>query len=85
MEEENSESMPTTVQPKSFSKVFIVHGHDGELKQSVARIIEKQNIEAVILSEQVNKGKTIIEKLEGNSAVGGAICLFPVMIAFTRG
>ncbi len=61
---------------QSFSKVFIVHGHDGELKQSVARIIEKPGIEAIILSEQANQGKTIIEKFESYSDVGGAICLF---------
>lgn len=67
---------PTIVQPMNYAKVFIVHGHDGELKQSVARIIEKQGIEAVILSEQVNRGKTIIEKFENYSDVGGAICLF---------
>lgn len=59
-----------------FSKVFIVHGHDGELKHSVARIIEKQGIEPVILSEQTNRGRTIIEKFEEYSDVGGAICLF---------
>ena len=64
------------VQPMDYAKVFIVHGHDGELKQSVARIIEKQGIEAVILSEQANQGKTIIEKFENYSDVGGAICLF---------
>lgn len=58
------------------TKIFIVHGHDGELKQSVARIIEKQGIEAIILSEQANKGRTIIEKFEDYSDVGGAICLF---------
>ena len=58
------------------SKVIIVHGHDGELKESVARIIEKQGIEAVILSEQANQGRTIIEKFEDYSDVGGAICLF---------
>ena len=64
------------IQALSFGKVFIVHGHDGELKQSVARIIEKQGIEAIILSEQANKGRTIIEKFEDYSDVGGAICLF---------
>ena len=58
------------------SKIFIVHGHDGELKESVARIIEKQDIHAIILSEQANQGKTIIEKFENYSDVGGAICLF---------
>lgn len=64
---------PTT---KNMGRVFIVHGHDGELKQAVARIIEKQGIEAIILSEQANKGRTIIEKFEDYSDVGGAICLF---------
>lgn len=59
-----------------YTKVFIVHGHDGEIKESVARLIEKQGIEAVILSEKTNRGKTIIEKLEKHSKVGGAICLF---------
>lgn len=60
----------------SYQKVFIVHGHDGELKHRVARLIEKQGIEAIILDEQVNSGRTIIEKFEENSDVGGAICLF---------
>ena len=65
-------------QPTQFNskKIFIVHGHDGELKHSVARIIEQQGIEAVILSEQANQGRTIIEKFEDYSDVGGAICLF---------
>lgn len=62
----------------NMDKIFIVHGHDGELKQSVARIIEKQGIETIILSEQANKGRTIIEKFEDYSDVGGAICLFTV-------
>ena len=63
-------------QPMNYSKVFIVHGHDGELKESVARVIEKQGIEATILSEHSNQGRTVIEKFEDYSDVGGAICLF---------
>ncbi len=59
-----------------FDKVFVVHGHDGELKLEVARLLEKQNIQAVILSEQANQGKTIIEKIENYSDVGAAIILF---------
>ncbi len=59
-----------------YDSVFIVHGHDNALKQSVARIIEKQNIKAIILSEQTNKGKTIIEKFEEYANIPGAICLF---------
>ena len=57
-------------------KVFIVHGHDNALKQEVARMVEKQGLEAIILSEQANGGKTIIEKIEENAEVGAAICLF---------
>lgn len=59
-----------------YNKVFIVHGHDEALKHSIARIIEKQGIEAIILSEKTNQGKTIIEKFEAHSDAGGAICLF---------
>lgn len=78
LEEENefNKSSNDEVNIKKYDKVFIVHGHDGELKQSVARIIEKQGIDAIILSEQANKGRTIIEKFEDNSDVSGAICLF---------
>lgn len=60
----------------AYEKIFIIHGHNGELKQSVARVIEKQGIKAIILSEQANKGRTIIEKIEDFSDVSGAICLF---------
>lgn len=66
----------TTTKSANMDKVFIVHGHDGELKEAVARVIEKQKIETIILSEQVNKSRTIIEKFEEHSDVGGAICLF---------
>lgn len=61
---------------KKYDKVFIVHGHDEALKQEVARIVEKQGLEAIILSEQAYQGKTIIEKIEENADVGAAICLF---------
>ena len=57
-------------------KVFIVHGHNEALKQEVARMVEKQGLEAIILSEQANRGKTIIEKFEEHSDVGATICLF---------
>lgn len=75
-EEAEPSVQPQPAQPSNMTKIFIVHGHDGELKHSVARLVEKQGIEAVILSEQANQGRTIIEKFEANSDVGGAICLF---------
>ena len=61
---------------KDYSKVFIVHGHDGELKQKVARLIERQGLDAIILNEQTYTGKTIIEKLESIDNVAGVVCLF---------
>ena len=77
LSEENELSIQFQPQPSmDASKVFIVHGHDGELKEAVARIIEKQNIKAIILSEQANTGQTIIEKFEKSSDVSCAICLF---------
>ena len=59
-----------------FSKVFIVHGHDGELKEAVTRLIERQGIKPIILNEQANLGKTIIEKIEYYGDAHSAICLF---------
>lgn len=61
---------------RSKEKVFIVHGHDDALKNEVARFIERQKIEAIILHEQIDTGKTIIEKIEEHSEVGFAIILY---------
>ncbi len=61
---------------KDFSKVFIVHGHDGEMRESVAHLMDKQGIVPIVLSDEANKGATIIEKIENNSDVGAAICIF---------
>jgi hypothetical protein len=49
-------------------KVFIVHGHNEEIKEKVARIIERLGLTPIILHEQVNHGQTIIEKFESNSS-----------------
>lgn len=74
--DETSDMKVVEVGNVCLDRVFIVHGHDGELKHAVARLVEKQDLKAIILSEQANKGKTIIEKFEENSDVSGAICLF---------
>ncbi|WP_207285696.1 TIR domain-containing protein [Pseudomonas sp. FW300-N2A2] len=57
------------------SKVFIIHGHDGGTKETVARFISKLGLEPVILHEEANQGRTIIEKFENHSDVGYAIAL----------
>ena len=58
--------------PTKSRKVFLVHGHDEAVKQSVARFLEKLNLEVIILHEQPNKGRTVIEKFEQHSDVGFA-------------
>lgn len=75
---ENEQERVPQIQTRNMTannKVFLVHGHDGELKSEVARMLERQGIKAVILNEQANQGRTIIEKFERSSDVGAAIIL----------
>ncbi len=55
--------------------VFLVHGHDDAVKESVARFLERLDLKPVILHEQPNQGKTVIEKFEAHSDVGFAVVL----------
>ena len=63
--------------------VFIVHGHEEEMKQSVARQIERLGIEVIILHEKADRGRTIIEKLadHASEATFALILLSPDDIA----
>ena len=66
-----------SIKDEEFNKVFIVHGHDTNLKLEVARLLENQGIEAIVLHEQVNAGMTIMEKIESyGNTVNAAIILF---------
>lgn len=56
-------------------RVFLVHGHDEGARESVARFLEKLGLEPVILHEQANRGRTVIEKIEGHRDVGFAVVL----------
>ncbi|MEZ9171731.1 TIR domain-containing protein [Vibrio cyclitrophicus] len=56
-------------------KVFIVHGHDDGARETTARFLERIGFEAVILHEQANRGRTVIEKVIANSDVGFAVVL----------
>ncbi|MGA2005425.1 MAG: nucleotide-binding protein [Terriglobales bacterium] len=55
--------------------VFLVHGHDETVKETVARFLEKLDLNPVILHERPNQGKTVIEKFEAHSDVGFAVVL----------
>jgi len=70
---------------KLSNKIFIVHGHDEEMKQAVARAVEKIDLKPIILHDQPNKGRTIIKKFEDYSDVNFAIVLLsPDDIAYSK-
>ena len=48
-------------------RVFVVHGHDSLVKLEVTRTLEKLGLDAIVLHEQPNEGRTIIEKFERNA------------------
>ncbi len=56
-------------------KVFIVHGHDEGARETVARFLTQLEFEPIILHEQANQGKTVIEKVETYGDVPFAVVL----------
>jgi len=54
---------------------FIVHGHDGEAREATARVLETLGVEAIILHEKPNEGRTILEKFERHSNAPYAVVL----------
>lgn len=78
VKEVSSERKVTMINKSNYDikKVFIVHGHNDVVKQTVARTLEKLNLNPIILAEQPDKGRTVIEKFEseGND-VGFAVVL----------
>lgn len=56
-------------------RVFIVHGHDEAAREKVARFLERLALSPIILHEQPNAGRTIIEKFEDFADVGFAVVL----------
>jgi predicted nucleotide-binding protein len=62
---------------RATNKVFVVHGHDEGAKHELARFLERIELEAVILQERPNQGRTIIEKFQACAdEVGFAVVLF---------
>lgn len=56
-------------------RVFLVHGRDEAVLQSTARFIAQLGLAPIILHEQPNQGRTIIEKFTDHSEVGFAVVL----------
>jgi len=68
-------STETVLKPQFSRKIFIVHGHDDGARETVARFLERIGLEPIILHEQANQGRTVIEKVVANSDVGFAVVL----------
>jgi len=62
-------------EPPAGHRVFLVHGHDHAVLQEVARFLERLDQKVIILREQPNQGRTIIEKFEDYGDVGFAVVL----------
>ena len=80
LEDEIADRVPASVVPAPAAappgrKVFIVHGHADEQREAVARFLERIGLEPIILHEQANQGRTVIEKFEAHADVGFAIVL----------
>jgi Predicted nucleotide-binding protein containing TIR-like domain len=79
-----SSGFPTFTPDPNSRKVFVVHGSDQGQKDTVSRFLEKVKLEPIILHEQPDQGKTIIEKFESHSA--GVQCAVVILTPWkTRG
>jgi predicted nucleotide-binding protein len=59
------------------NKVFIVHGHDGEVKYRTANFLRQHGLDPIILHLKASRNRTIIEKLEKYTEdVGYGIVLY---------
>lgn len=67
---------PAAVPRGDGRSVFVVHGHDLAAKHETARLIERLKLKAIILDEQTNLGRTIIEKFEDHASE----CSFAVVL-----
>ena len=71
-----TEPEPGARQVTATRRVFVVHGRDEGAKEAVARFLGKLDLQPIILHEQANQGKTVIEKFEAHSEVDYAVVLF---------
>lgn len=57
-------------------KIFVVHGRNINVRNDIELFIRRIGLTPIILAKQVNKGMTIIEKIEEYSDVSYAIVLY---------
>ena len=65
----------STNQSANQHDVFVIHGRDNEIKETVARFLGVLQLNPVILHEQPSQGRTIIEKFEDHAHAAFAVAL----------
>lgn len=65
-----------TLDNNNSKRIFVVHGHDHQLLDDVELMLRRIGLEPVILKNEANAGRTIIEKIEELTDVGFAIVLY---------
>ncbi|HKO18402.1 MAG TPA: nucleotide-binding protein [Acidobacteriaceae bacterium] len=68
-------SVPLPKGARNKQSVFLVHGQDDAAREATARLLERLQLNAIILHEQASGGRTIIEKLEHYADVDFALVL----------
>ena len=57
-------------------KVFIVHGHNEKVRNDVELFLRRLELKPIILLNEADRGRTVIEKFENNSDVSFAVILY---------
>ena len=57
------------------NKIFVIHGRDLSVRKTIVRLLKGLKLEPIILDQQPNEGRTIIEKFEDHANVGFAVAL----------
>lgn len=64
----NPEQALSTLKKVGGRTVFIIHGHDHALKHELQLLLKNAGVACVVLHEEADKGRTIIDKLVQESA-----------------
>ena len=74
--EEPGEVLEARPRTPGGKQIFVIHGRNEGLRAQVARLLERLGLDAIILQEQADRGRTVIEKFEDHALdVGYAVAL----------
>ena len=65
------------------NKIFVIHGHDNEMKSDVTQTLQKLDLDPIILHETPNSEQILIEKISDYAHVSFAVVLLsPADLAY---